>query len=293
MPERRGSVINALTIDVEDYFQVEGFAGVIARSEWESYPSRVVATTQLILQMLNAAGVQATFFVLGWVAERYPSLVQEIAAEGHEIASHGYWHQLVYQQKPEEFAEDVARSLRVIRNACPDAEIIGYRAPSFSITQQSLWAWDLLSDLGIKYDSSVFPITGHDTYGMADAPRVASQVTPRLYEFPLSTVRYFGRNWPVAGGGYFRLMPFRLTCHAIRRINAENQPAVVYLHPWEFDPDQPRIGAAPWRSRFRHYVNLRKTEKRLQMLLERFAFAPVQEVFRASLDEMRGAPGVP
>ena len=274
-------MINALTIDVEDYYQVEAFTKVIDRSTWETYPSRVVQNTRRILELLDRKDVRATFFVLGWVAQRQPALVAEIAARGHEIACHGYGHQLVYQLTPDEFSADLRQAVEVIGTACPSAEILGYRAPSFSITDRSLWALEILGDLGFKYDSSIFPIAGHDLYGMPDAPRHASQITARLQEFPVSTVRFAGRNWPVAGGGYFRFFPLWLTRLAIRRINAENQPAIVYLHPWEFDPEQPRVsqfiktgGRIPWRSRFRHYVNLQKTEERLRRLLDEFQLCP-------------------
>jgi len=280
---RRESIINALSIDVEEHFQVEAFAGVIDRSDWENYPTRVVENTRRVLRLLDAHEVRATFFVLGWIAERRPELVREIAAGGHEIASHGYWHRLVYRQTPEEFAADIGRSIEVIGNACPDARIVGYRAPSFSITDKSKWALDILPEFGIKYDSSIFPMSGHDLYGIGDAPRFANKVSPQMYEFPVSTVRCCRRNWPVAGGGYFRLFPLWVSCLAIRRINAENQPAVMYLHPWELDPEQPRVPGAPAFSRFRHYVNLRKTEGRLRKIIQRFRFAPMREVFSNEL----------
>ncbi len=279
-------MLNALSIDVEDYFHVHAFASVIDRSQWDSYPSRVVENTRRVLRLLEEHGTRATFFVLGWVAERQPELIRQIWAGGHEIASHGYWHQLVYRQTPEEFVEDLRRSVSAIREACPAVCLRGYRAPSFSITKRSAWALNLLPDLGFCYDSSVSPVSIHDVYGMADAPRFAHRIHPRLFEFPPSTVRCVKRNWPIAGGGYFRLFPFWLTCRAIRGINAENHPAVVYLHPWELDPDQPRIRHAPLLSRFRHYNNLQKTERRLQMLLKRFRFAPLCEAFSSSLNDL-------
>lgn len=276
-------MLNALSIDVEDYFQVEAFSRVIDRAEWSTFPCRVAENTRRVLRLLETHQVRATFFVLGWVAEREPELVREIAAAGHEIATHGYGHQLIYRQTPEEFAEDVRRSIQAIGDALPDAKILGYRAPSFSITLQSLWALDILAGLGIRYDSSIFPMSGHDLYGIPDAPRFAHRVRPQLCEFPVSTVRYARRNWPVAGGGYFRLFPLPLTRYAIRRINSEHQPAVVYLHPWEFDPEQPRIHQASMKSRFRHYLNLHKTETRLHRLLGHFRFAPLREVFASHL----------
>lgn len=276
-------MLNALSFDVEEFFHVQGFADVIAPSTWDTYPSRVVDSTRRILRLLRDFDVRATFFILGWVAERQPDLVREIADGGHEIASHGYGHQLVYRQSPDEFAADVGRSLEVIAAACPAAKVRGYRAPSFSIVKGSQWALDVLLAAGMKYDSSVFPIAGHDRYGIPNASRRAHAVREGLLEVPLSTVRLAGRNWPVAGGGYFRLLPLWLTRRAIRRINHEGHPAVVYLHPWEFDPDQPRVTSARRLSRFRHYVSLAKTESRLRRLLEEFSFAPIEAAFAHAL----------
>ena len=280
-----GAIVNALSFDVEDYFQVEGFASVIERSHWETYATRVVANTQRVLRLLEAHGVRATFFMLGWIAERHPELVQEIVAGGHELGSHGYWHRPIYQQTPEEFTADVRHSLDVLAGICPGVAVTGYRAPTFSITSRSQWALHVLADLGIKYDSSIFPLSAHDRYGIPHASRFAGRVHPRLCEFPVSTVRYAGVNWPVAGGGYFRLLPYWVTRRAISRIHGEKNPAVIYLHSWEFDPDQPRIFHAPLLSRFRHYVNLHKTEDRMRMLLTHFHFAPLREVFASWLSE--------
>lgn len=276
--------LNALTIDVEEHFQVHAFENVVDRSEWDRYPSRVVANTRYILQLLKQFQVHATFFVLGWVADRHPDLVREIAAGGHEIATHGYWHHLIYRQTPVEFAADLDRSLNAIARAANDSRPIGYRAPAFSITRQSLWALDILAQHGILYDSSIFPLAAHDRYGIRDANRFAHRVLDRLWEFPLSTVRLVQQNWPVAGGGYFRLFPLWITRSAIRRINAQGHPAVIYLHPWEFDPRQPRIHNAPLLSRFRHYVNLDKTKSRLRALLQKFKFASMREVFATQLE---------
>lgn len=276
-------MLNALTIDVEDYFHVEAFSSVIARSTWDQYVCRVDANTRRVLTVLRECSVKATFFVLGWVAERFPGLVAAIAAAGHEIATHGYGHQLVYRQTPEQFADDIQRSLAAIR-AAAEVEVLGYRAPSFSITPQSQWALPTLVNAGLRYDSSIFPIAGHDLYGMPNASRFASRVLPQLVEIPVSTVRVLGKNWPVAGGGYFRFLPLWLTFWAIRRIHREARPAVVYLHPWELDPDQPRMAGASRRSRFRHYLNLHRTEPRLRQLLSRFEFAPVREVFQTELN---------
>lgn len=274
---------NALTFDVEDYFHVHAFAGVISRDQWEHLPRRVCESTRLILQLLREHRTRATFFVLGWVAERHPELVQEIAGDGHELASHGYAHEAVDTLAREQFHDDVARSLDAIYAACPEAAVRGYRAPSFSINERTPWAFDVLRELGFQYDSSISPVTFHDRYGMPGAPRFAHRVDASLTEIPVSTVRLARCNWPVAGGGYFRLMPLTLTKWGVQRIMRERHPAVVYLHPWEFDPGQPRIRSAPLRSRFRHYVNLRHTEPRLRMLLDRFTFGPVCEVFERAI----------
>ncbi len=275
---------NALTIDVEEHFQVHAFETVIDRSTWDHYPSRVVANTQRILHLLAEHDAHATFFVLGWVADRYPDLVKEIAADGHEIATHGYWHELVYRQTPDEFAADLCRSLEVIGRALKGLQPAGYRAPAFSITKQSLWALDILHEHHIAYDSSIFPLVAHDRYGINNANRFANQMHGGLWEFPVSTIRLGKQNWPVAGGGYFRLFPLPITRHAIRHLNGQGYPAVIYLHPWEFDPDQPRVPNAPLLSRFRHYVNIDKTENRLRVLLNQFKFAPMCEVFANYLE---------
>jgi len=273
---------NALSIDVEDYFQVHALETVVRRADWRSYPSRVERNIRLVLQLLREEGTRATFFVLGWVADHYPHLVAEIAADGHEIATHGYWHELVYRQTPKQFAEDLQQALRATRRALDGDEgvqVLGYRAPSFSITRDSLWALDVLSGYGIRYDSSIFPLLAHDRYGIPNASRFLHRVGGGLWEVPVSTVRSLERNWPVAGGGYFRLYPLWLTRWGIRRINAEGHPAVIYLHPWEFDPDQPHISGVGSLSRFRHYVNLARTESRLCHLLREFDFGPISEVF--------------
>ena len=288
MRKQVNSLVNALTFDVEEHFQVHNFEKVIHRKDWDEYPSRVVPNTRRILELLSQFDVRATFFVLGWVAERNPELVQDIADGGHEIATHGYWHELIYRQTADEFASDLERSLDAITRASSGSnqvEIKGYRAPGFSITQKSLWALDVLSDHGIRYDSSIFPLVVHDRYGIRDANRFATRVRQDLWEVPVSTLSLGNRNWPVAGGGYLRLFPPSFTRYAIRRINSEGHPAVIYLHPWEFDPAQPRVADASRVSRFRHYVNLSKTEGRLRDLLERFDFAPVNEVFAARFGE--------
>jgi len=278
------SIVNALTIDVEEHFQVHAFETVVDRSAWDRYPSRVVANTRRILRLLAEYDVQATFFVLGWVADRYPYLVKEIATSGHEVATHGYWHELIYRQTPAEFAADLRQSLEAIGRACVGLQPAGYRAPAFSITQQSLWALEILRDHSIIYDSSIFPLAAHDRYGINGANRFANMICDNLWEFPVSTIRMGKQNLPVAGGGYFRLFPLSITRRAIRSLNKQGHPAIIYLHPWEFDPDQPRIPDAPLLSRFRHYVNLDKTESRLQKLLNEFNFAPMCEVFASQLE---------
>jgi peptidoglycan/xylan/chitin deacetylase (PgdA/CDA1 family) len=249
-------VVNVLTIDVEEHFHAHAFETVIPRATWDSLPSRVGPNTRRVLRVLEEYGVHGTFFLLGWVADRHPDLVREIAAAGHEVATHGYWHELIYRQSPEAFTADLRRSLDAIGRAL-----------------------DVLRDHGLVYDSSIFPLSAHDRYGIGDADRFANRLRNGLWEFPASTVRLGGRNWPVAGGGYLRLLPLSLTRRAIRRLNAEGHPAIVYLHPWELDPEQPRVADAPLLSRFRHYVNIGRTEERLRALLSEARFGPIREVF--------------
>jgi polysaccharide deacetylase family protein (PEP-CTERM system associated) len=265
-------LVNALTIDVEDYYQVSAFDEPGRRDRWNAFESRVCASTDRLLDLMAAASVSGTFFVLGWVAERHPALVRRIAEAGHEVASHGYFHRLVYDLTPEEFRADLRRARAAIEDAC-GAAVRGFRAPSFSITRRSLWAFDVLVDEGYAFDSSVYPVR-RDRYGVPGAPRFAYRVsTPagQLLEVPPSTIRRAGLTVPVAGGGYFRLYPYAVTSLAIREINREGQPAVVYLHPWEIDPGQPRQAGSAL-SRFRHYVNLERTEPRLARLMSELRF---------------------
>lgn len=281
-------VLNSISIDVEEHFQVSGFERVIARDDWDKHPSRVVENTRRILRLLDECSAKATFFVLGWVAQREPDLVREIADAGHDIASHGYWHRLIYTQTPDEFRDDVARSIEVIERAC-GVRAVGYRAPSFSITDKSRWAWSVLAELGMEYDSSVFPTNLHDRYGIGEANPRPHEVVENLWEIPMSVMRIGKWNVPVAGGGYFRLYPLWLTRSAIRRLNADATPANVYLHPWEFDPEQPRIGGVSRGSAFRHYVNLGRTESRLRRLLKEFSFGTMRSAFADSLPAARHA----
>jgi polysaccharide deacetylase family protein (PEP-CTERM system associated) len=273
-------VLNAFTVDVEDYFQVSAFERYIARDQWDRWESRVVANTHRILELLDRHGVKATFFVLGWIGKRYPQLVRDIHAYGHEIGSHGYWHRLIYEQTPEEFRADLRRSRDVLQEAIGQP-VTTHRAASFSITKQSLWALEILVDEGFLVDSSVFPIR-HDRYGIPGAePRLHRLTTAAgpLWEFPPAVARFAGLNVPVSGGGYFRLYPLRWTLFCLHRINrAGRQPFVFYAHPWELDPGQPRIRKASRTSRFRHYVNLGGNERKLDRLLRYFRFGRLRDV---------------
>jgi polysaccharide deacetylase family protein (PEP-CTERM system associated) len=268
-----------MTVDVEDYFHVSAFESSVPRSQWPSLESRVVRNTTRLLELFERANVRATFFVLGWVAERYPALVKNIVDAGHELASHGYAHRLIYDQSPAEFRDDLRRS-RAALSAATDAPVYGYRAPSFSITPRSLWAFDVIREEGFLYDASVFPIR-HDRYGLPSAPRhihTLERESGTLLECPGSTVRVAGVNLPVAGGGYFRLLPYAWSRWGIARLNRrEGRPAIFYLHPWEIDPDQPRLPGS-LVSRLRHYSNLHKTESRLRRLMSEFRFAPLGQV---------------
>ena len=270
---------NALTFDVEEYFHAEAFARVLRPEEWPTLESRVTRSTERLLDILDRERVRATFFVLGWVAERHPGLVREIASLGHEIACHGYGHRMIQQLSRPDFERDVTRAKRALEDAV-GRPVLGYRAPTFSIMRATLWSLDVLIEAGFRYDSSIFPVV-HDRYGIPDAPRFPHRLKApnggEITEFPMSTVTMLGRRLPVAGGGYFRLFPYRVTRRAIARINGERQPAMVYLHPWEIDPDQPRLPVGPL-TRFRHLVNVGKTEARLRRLIAELSFAPAAEV---------------
>ena len=286
-------VVNAMSVDVEDYFHVSVFDGIVPRSQWARMESRVCANTTRLLELFAEYNVRSTFFVLGWVAERHPQLVKTIADGGHEIASHGYAHRLIYDQTPAAFREDVRKAKHLLEDASGCA-VLGYRAPSYSITPRSLWALDILIEEGYRYDSSIFPIR-HDRYGIPVSPREPFPIEREggtLMEVPGSTVRVGPLNLPIAGGGYFRLLPYQWTRWGIARLNAiEQQAAVFYIHPWEIDPEQPRLQAG-WLGRLRHYRNLDQTEARLRALLTDFRFSTVGSLLRAGAPVM-SSPMVP
>ncbi len=288
---------NYLSIDVEDSFQVSAFEEVSPPNTWETREFRVDRNTAKLLHILLENGVKATFFVLGWVAHRFPDLVREISRQGNEVASHGYWHRRVATQSRGDFREDIRSSKKILEDLTGSA-VLGYRAPSYSIGLETLWAYDELLEAGYLYDSSVFPIH-HDLYGIPHWPRYPFYVVRdgnnlwapedrrmdapdreparRMYEVPITTLRFWGRNVPIAGGGYFRLLPYSVTRWGLRRINTDDErPFVFYLHPWEIDPDQPRMAGAGLKSRIRHYLNLKKTEGRFRSLVKDFSFAPLR-----------------
>lgn len=269
------TITNALTIDFEDWYQ--GLE--IPHTQWGEFEERIVSTGQRLLELFAQAKVRATFFVLGYVAERHPQLIREIADAGHEIGTHGYSHTFIYQQTPQEFRAELARSIHLLEDIAGQP-IAGHRAPFFSITRDSLWALDVMGELGITYDSSIFPVLNY-RYGIADAPRWPYQAQSDVMEFPISTLRLFGRNLPIAGGAYFRIYPYSFTRQAFRSINGQGKPFVFYLHPWEIDPQHPRI-PLPRRVALTHYFNLQATERRLKRLLQDFAFAPMKEVLYVS-----------
>lgn len=277
-PQASLAPMNALTVDVEDYFQVSALAPVIERSSWDERPCRVERNVERLLDLFAARGARATFFTLGWIAKRYPQIVRDIVAGGHELASHGWSHLRASEQSREEFLQDV-RSAKALLEDLGGRAVQGYRAPSFSIGHGNPWAFDVLLEAGYRYSSSVYPVR-HDHYGMPDAPRFPYRVRPGLIEIPVTTARMFGRNLPAGGGGYFRLAPYRLSRWALRRVNTvDERPAIFYMHPWEIDPDQPRVPGTSLKTRFRHYVNLDKTEARLGRLLSDFRWGRVDEVF--------------
>lgn len=277
----RKPITNALTIDVEDYFQVSAFAPYIPRSHWESKSCRIERNVERILHMLEERKTKATFFTLGWVAERYPKLVRSIVDGGHELASHGYGHERASDLDEMSFFNDIDSSRKLLEDIAGQ-QVKGYRAPSFSIGKANLWAFDCLERAGYLYSSSIYPIH-HDHYGMPDAPRFAHKVRNSLLEIPVSTACFFERNWPASGGGYFRLMPYAMSRWLLERVNREDgQPAIFYFHPWEIDADQPRIPGISLKTRFRHYLNLHRTEARIRCLLEDFEWGRMDEIFLPS-----------
>lgn len=270
------AIVNAFTVDVEDYFQVSAMAPYIARDQWEHRECRVERNMDRILLMLAEHDTKATFFMLGWLAERYPQLLRRIVESGHEAASHGYGHQRANELNEASFFADIDRAKRLIEDI-GGVEVQGYRAPSFSIGADNLWAYDCIARAGHRYSSSIYPIA-HDHYGMPDAPRFRHRVRSNLLELPVTTMRMLERNWPAAGGGYFRLLPYGLSRSLLKRVNrVDCEPAIFYFHPWEIDPEQPRIPGIDVKTRFRHYLNLTRTEARLRRLLSDFRWGRIDQ----------------
>jgi len=271
---------NAMTVDVEDYFQVSAFEKIITRADWDAYPHRVEINTNKVLDIFEANGVKATFFTLGWVAERYPALVKRIVAEGHELASHGYYHVRVINQSPEEFYADISRTKALLEDL-GGVEVKGYRAASYSIGKANLWAFSELERAGYQYSSSIYPIK-HDLYGMPDAPRFKFYPNEKdgILEIPVSTLKMFEKTFPCGGGGFFRFYPYAVSKWALKRMNnMEGQSGMFYFHPWEIDPEQPRISEATSKAKFRHYLNLNKMQNRLERLINDFEWQRMDEVF--------------
>ena len=276
---------NVVSVDVEDYFHAEIFSGVVRRSDWDRCPTRVELNTRRLLELFGTCNVQATFFIVGWVAEKFPHLVREIAALGHELACHSYWHRLIYRLKPEDFREDTHRAKSVIEQVAGQS-IYGYRAPTYSIVDASLWALDILVELGFSYDSSIYPIH-HDRYGMPGAPRAPFRIrtaSGSLTEFPLTTFQFAGHRFPVGGGGYLRLLPTWYTSMGIKRAHNDGLPIITYIHPWEIDPEQPRL-PVKLLSRLRHYANLSRTHDRLADMLNTETFTSFRESHLAETAE--------
>ena len=277
------TLANALTIDVEDYFQVSAFAPYIKRVDWEARECRIERNVQRILGMLAQQQVKATFFTLGWIAERYPQLVRDIVAQGHELASHGYGHERASDLDREAFSADIDRSKKLLEDLA-GTPVLGYRAPSFSIGLGNLWAFDALLRSGYRYSSSIYPIA-HDHYGMPDAPRFAHKTGCGLLEIPITTLRMFNKNLPSSGGGYFRLLPYAMSRWMLRRVNAQDHESTIfYFHPWEIDTEQPRINGIDARTRFRHYVNIDRNEAKLKRLLGDFRWGRMDDIFLRHAD---------
>ncbi len=274
-----GVVKNAMSVDVEDYFQVSAFEDCVDRRDWDGMESRVEINVYRILSLFGEYNIKATFFTLGWVAQRYPRMIERIVEGGHEVASHGWDHKRVTEMTPEQFAADVVKAKQLLEKLSGQ-QVIGYRAPSYSIGSDNLWAQDVLADTGHVYSSSVVPVK-HDLYGMPEAPRFAYKAAEgRLLEIPITTVPVAGRNINCGGGGWFRLFPYAFTRRALKKVNQqEGESAVFYFHPWEVDPEQPRIEGASFKSRFRHYLNLQRMEPRLEQLIRDFSWGRMDEVF--------------
>ncbi|QUT07542.1 DUF3473 domain-containing protein [Sphingobium phenoxybenzoativorans] len=281
---------NALSVDVEDWFQVGAFENTIARGDWAGLPHRVERNTDAVLELLDDAGVKATFFTLGWVAERYPALIRRIAENGHEVASHGYDHQRVFTLTPFRFRADLRKARNLLENAA-GCRVTGYRAPSFSIDTRTPWAHPILAEEGYVYSSSVAPVK-HDHYGWPDSPRFAwhpVEGSP-LVELPVTTARFMGRTLAAGGGGFFRLFPYAFSRWAVRQVNGDfERPAIIYFHPWEIDPDQPRVEDAPLRSKVRHYTNLRLMAPKLRRLAREFAWGRIDELVEAEAARLTSA----
>lgn len=273
---------NALTVDVEDYFQVSAFEQHVRRTEWANFECRLLANTDRILELFDEADAKATFFFLGWVAENFPQLLRKVADQGHEIASHGYSHIRVTNQNAAEFREDVIRTKKLLEDVSGKA-VIGYRAASYSINASNLWAHPILAETGHLYSSSIYPIR-HDLYGLREAPRFAFRIDGGdLIELPVTTFEMAGFRFPCGGGGYFRLLPYRVSHWAMSRVNErDKRPAIFYFHPWEIDPDQPRLEGLRFKTKFRHYINLARVERRLKRLLQDFNWDRMDRVFEIS-----------
>ena len=271
---------NAMTVDVEDYFQVSAFEPVVPKASWSDRECRVERNTDRTLAMFDECGVKGTFFVMGWVAEHYPDLIKRIVEQGHELAAHSYWHKRVTSQSRSEFYDDSKQTKSLLEDIS-GIEVRGYRAPSYSIGRDNLWALEVLHELGYQYSSSIYPIA-HDHYGMPEAPRFAFHpIDPGgLLEVPVTTVELLGKRFPCGGGGYFRLFPYSLSRWAIKRVNQhDNKSAIFYFHPWEIDPEQPRVEGISAKSRFRHYLNLKRMEGRLRTLLQEFSWGRMDHLY--------------
>ena len=272
-------MINAISVDLEDWFCVYNLESLISKKDWDKYEYRLEKNAYRILSIFDNFHIKATFFVLGWIAEKSPELIKEIENRGHEIALHGYSHSLITKLTPSEFEKDLTKGLEAVKNSGIKQEIIGFRAPSFSITEKTIWALNILKKYNFKYDSSVFPVGFHPDYGISDSPIFPYKISGDLFEFPLSVVKVFGMNIPFSGGGYFRLFPYFITKFLFKKVNKENRAVMFYFHPWELDRQQPKM-KLPLIKKFRHYNNLNKTENRLQKLLQDFKFTTIKNVLQ-------------